>query len=67
MRRAARAVSTPGGRYGLLPVMHERIRGAQVLLDDAQRAEEQQAIALWRERFGVEVQSAGEFCCLRIT
>ncbi|MGH9794666.1 MAG: hypothetical protein ACRD5G_07840 [Candidatus Acidiferrales bacterium] len=51
----------------MLPVMHERIRGAQVLLDDAQRAEEQQAIALWRERFGVEVQSAGEFCCLRIT
>ncbi|MGH9817359.1 MAG: hypothetical protein ACRD5F_08325 [Candidatus Acidiferrales bacterium] len=60
------AVSTPGGRYGLLPVMHERIRGAQVLLDDAQRAEEQQAIALWRERYGVEVQSPGEFCCLRV-
>lgn len=60
------AATTPGGRYGLLPVMHERIRGARVLLDDAERAEEQQAIALWRERFGVEVESPGEFCRLRV-
>ncbi|HWS87145.1 MAG TPA: hypothetical protein VN282_09290 [Pyrinomonadaceae bacterium] len=55
--------TTPGGRYGLLPVMHERLpAGAVVLLDDAERPDEQEALNRWSDEYGVrfEVRQTGE-------
>ncbi len=46
--------ATRGGRYGLLPVCAERIRSAKILLDDAERADEQQIISRWQREFAVE-------------
>jgi hypothetical protein len=40
------------GRYGLLPVLGERIHG-EILLDDATRAHEEWVISTWVARFGV--------------
>ncbi|MBC7929873.1 MAG: hypothetical protein H7Z38_04825 [Rubrivivax sp.] len=40
--------STPGGRYGLLPVLGDRLRGgALILLDDANRASETEVLRRW--------------------
>ena len=55
--------TTPGGRYGLLPVMHERLpAGAVVLLDDAERPDEQEALGRWSDEYGVrfDVRQTGE-------
>jgi hypothetical protein len=55
--------TTPGGRYGLLPVMHGRLpAGSLVLLDDANRPDEQEALRRWSEEygFGVEMRETGE-------
>jgi len=60
------ALTTPGARYGLLPVTHERIRGSRIFLDDAQRAEERCVIDRWRQSFGVTVESDAEFSVLRV-
>jgi hypothetical protein len=39
---------TPGGRYGLLPVMRDRLApGCIILLDDAGRPDEQRVLDLW--------------------
>lgn len=43
---------TRGGRYGLLPVLKERIHGALILLDDAHRSGEQEVLEQWRREFG---------------
>jgi hypothetical protein len=43
---------TPGGRYGLMPVMREHLGGALVFLDDAGRAGERDAMARWAREFG---------------
>ena len=49
--------TTPGGRYGLLPVMGERFRtGALILLDDANRPEELEALRRWSDEYGVAVE-----------
>ena len=40
------------GRYGLLPVLGDRIYG-EILLDDATRAHEEWVISTWAARFGV--------------
>jgi hypothetical protein len=46
--------TTHGGRYGLLPVMRERLpAGSLILLDDANRPEEQEALRLWLEEYGL--------------
>lgn len=46
--------TTRGGRYGLLPVLHERLRpGCLILLDDADRPEEQAILRRWNAEFGV--------------
>jgi hypothetical protein len=47
--------TTPGGRFGLLPVLHERLDGAFILLDDAGRAGEQSVLERWKAEFGAEV------------
>jgi hypothetical protein len=45
---------TPGGRYGLGPVMRERLkRGCVILLDDAEREQEQAIARRWRVELGV--------------
>lgn len=46
--------TTPGGRYGLLPVMHGRLpKGSLVLLDDANRPDEQSALTRWSDEYGL--------------
>jgi hypothetical protein len=39
--------TTRGGRYGLLPVMQDRLAGATILLDDAHRSDEQEVLRRW--------------------
>lgn len=44
--------STPGGRYGLLPVMRSHFKpGCVILLDDAQRMSEQTVLDRWATEF----------------
>jgi hypothetical protein len=55
--------TTPGGRYGLLPVMRARLpAGSLILLDDANRPDEQEALNRWSDEFGVgvEMRETGE-------
>jgi len=52
---------TPGGRYGLLPVMREHLApGAVVLLDDASRPEEVAVLRRWGEEAGARHDFIGE-------
>jgi hypothetical protein len=46
------ASTTQGGRYGLLPVMGSRLSGSIILLDDAQRPEEQAIARRWSAECG---------------
>jgi hypothetical protein len=44
---------TPGGRYGLLPVMHKRLtKGSVILLDDAGTKAGSEAISRWALEWG---------------
>jgi hypothetical protein len=46
---------TPGGRYGMWPELRERIDGGtRILVDDAHRPEEREALARWEREFGAE-------------
>lgn len=48
--------STPGGRYGLLPVLGPRLsKGTIILLDDANRASETEALKRWEAEAGVQI------------
>jgi Methyltransferase domain len=47
--------TTTGGRFGLLPVLHERLDGAFILLDDASRPGEQDVLDRWKAEFDAEV------------
>ena len=52
--------ATRGGRYGLLPVLGQRLTAdAVVLLDDAQRDDEQEIARQWRDQLGQEPQYLG--------
>jgi hypothetical protein len=45
--------TTPGGRYGLLPLVRERLpKGAVILLDDAERSNEQAVLKRWQDEAG---------------
>jgi len=47
--------TTKGGRYGLMPVMGQRLpRGSIVLLDDAERPAEMELMRRWENEFGFE-------------
>jgi hypothetical protein len=47
--------TTKGGRYGLMPVMGERLpSGSIVLLDDAERPAEMELMRRWENEFGFE-------------
>ncbi len=51
---------TPGGRYGLLPVMKPHLKpGCIVLLDDTGRAAEKKIIARWAEEMGTSYRIEG--------
>jgi hypothetical protein len=51
---------TPGGRYGLVPIAGARLRpGCVILLDDAQRPAEQEAIARWASELGTTFEILG--------
>ena len=58
--------STPGGRYGLVPVLGERLcAGTLILLDDATRPSESEALRRWTTETGASVSlremSTGSF------
>jgi len=49
--------STKGGRYGLLPVLGDRLpTGSTILLDDAARPGELEVIKKWEQEVGVETE-----------
>jgi len=50
----------PGGRFGLLPEMKPYLKpGCVILLDDAMRAGEQQALARWCSELGTDYTILG--------
>ena len=52
---------TPGGRYGLLPILGDRLRkGTIILLDDAERADEQAVLDRWAKDAGWQYKIQGE-------
>jgi hypothetical protein len=52
---------TRGGRYGLLPLLrHHLSKGATLLLDDAERPEEQGVLQQWEKEVGWEHVIKGE-------
>ncbi len=62
--------STKGGRYGLLPVMRDRLPvGSTILLDDAGRHDEAQMIKRWESEAAFETQvvsaAGGTFAVMR--
>ena len=62
--------STKGGRYGLLPVMNDRLpRGSYVLVDDASRPAESEMIQRWQREFQFETEvvnaPGGTFAIMR--
>jgi hypothetical protein len=51
---------TRGGRYGLLPIMKERLApGCIIMLDDARRREEQAIAARWAEELDATIELRG--------
>jgi predicted O-methyltransferase YrrM len=51
---------TPGGRYGLLPVLRRHLRpGCVVMLDDVNREGEKETIRRWSAELGVSAAVAG--------
>lgn len=54
--------STKGGRYGLLPVLRDRLPAATILLDDAGRPAEAELIKRWENeaRFETEIRGSQE-------
>ena len=53
--------ATPGGRYGLLPVMkHMLEEGCLILVDDAQRNAERAMVSRWRDEESCEVSLHGD-------
>jgi predicted O-methyltransferase YrrM len=51
---------TRGGRYGLLPVMGDRLpAGTTILLDDANRSPERKTAARWADELGTTVTTLG--------
>lgn len=52
--------STKGGRYGLLPVLGDRLpAGSTILLDDAARPGELEVIKKWEQEVGFEIELTG--------
>jgi hypothetical protein len=47
---------TPGGRYGLLPVMGDHLRNAVILLDDASRWGEREVLKRWETEYSLAAE-----------
>jgi predicted O-methyltransferase YrrM len=60
------AATTRGGRYGLLPVMHQRLRGCTVLMDDTDRQGEQIILERWKKSFALIVRESGPHSILEV-
>lgn len=53
--------ATPGGRYGMLPVMRERLRdGCVVLIDDVERQAERDLAARWAKEYDAKYEFKGD-------
>lgn len=53
---------TDSGRYGLFPVMQERLQSnCRVIMDDSNRDIDRRVIGRWRKEHRIEVQSFGRF------
>ena len=53
--------NTKGGRYGLVPIMKDRMKsGCIVLLDDASRDEEQAIARRWQTELGASSETLGQ-------
>lgn len=52
--------STKGGRYGLLPVLGDRLHGATILLDDAGRPGEAEMMRRWEHEARFETKIYGD-------
>ncbi len=51
---------TRGGRYGLLPIMKQRLKpGATILLDDAEREQEKAIAIRWADELGTTYRTLG--------
>lgn len=58
--------TTEGGRYGLMPILGDRIAGGTIILDDTDRIEEQDIVRRWQQEYMVEVVSGQDtFTTLR--
>ncbi len=52
--------STKGGRYGLVPIMRERLRpGCVIILDDASREQELAIARRWKDELGASFEIRG--------
>ena len=53
--------TTPGGRYGFLPIMGDRCRpNCEILLDDAHRFSEREVLERWARELGTSFSIEGE-------
>jgi len=53
--------ATKGGRYGLVPVMKDRLRtGSFILLDDAAREQEQEIARRWMSELDASIETIGD-------
>ena len=52
---------TPGGRYGLVPTLRDRLSGSTILVDDANRPAERSAIGKWQSEYRADVSWKPEF------
>lgn len=51
---------TPGGRYGLLPIMNQRLgTGSVILLDDVARESEQNVVFHWKQDVDMSYEAFG--------
>ena len=54
--------NNPGGRYGLLPTMQQRLaEDCVILLDDSHRPAERRIIDIWRKRRCIQTNRIGRF------
>jgi hypothetical protein len=52
--------TTKGGRYGLVPIMRERLKpGCAILLDDAGREQERAIADRWKTELGASFEICG--------
>lgn len=59
--------ATPGARYGLMPVMRDRLAGdCIILLDDSHRRREQKVLEAWTREHSLVIRALGTGNCLAV-